>query len=271
MELRDGDRTFGGTIAQIYERHLVPLLFEPYAQLLAERVAVRRPTRVLEVAAGTGVLTRAMRSRLPSSVAIVATDLNQAMLDQAIAIGTAGPVEWQQADALALPFPDASVDVIACQFGAMFFPDKTRAFAEARRVLAPDGVLVFSVWDQLETNEFADTVTAALAAQCPLDPPTFLRRVPHGYFDRGVIAADLAAAGFSAAPNIETIAARSRAASARDVALAYCHGTPLRTELEMRSNDLSTLTRRAEDALTARFGHGTVDGRMQAHLISVRR
>lgn len=270
MDPREADRAFGATIAQVYESHLVPLLFEPYAATVAERLAELQPTRVLEIAAGTGVLTRALCSRLPASVEIVATDLNQAMLDRAIAVGTSRPVQWRQADAMALPFGDATFDVVVCQFGAMFFPDKRRAFAEARRVLAPGGTFLFSVWDRIEENEFAETVTAALASQFPHDPPSFLRRTPHGYFDQPTIAADVLGAGFAAHTTFVTVSARSRAASARDAAVAYCEGTPLRTEIEARTGvDLAEATRRAEDALARRFGGGIVDGKMQAHVILV--
>ena len=139
------DTAFAGSIPQFYERHLVPLIFAPYASDLAARVASRAPSRVLEIAAGTGVVTRALASLLPASTVIVATDLNQAMLDQAKSIGTSRPVEWRQADAMQLPFPDASFDIVVCQFGAMFFPDKPAAFAQARRVLRNGGAFLFNV------------------------------------------------------------------------------------------------------------------------------
>ena len=202
MSEASADKKFTGAIPQLYEAHLVPLIFEFYAADLAARVASRAPERVLEVAAGTGVVTRALARSLPARCAIVATDLNQAMLDQAAALGAARPVEWRQADALALPFEDRSFDAVACQFGAMFFPDKPRAFAEARRVLRPGGVFVFSVWDSLEHNELARAVSEAVAALFPDDPPAFLARTPYAYFARAAIERDLAAGGFSAAPRI---------------------------------------------------------------------
>ncbi|HEY6137275.1 MAG TPA: methyltransferase domain-containing protein, partial [Thermoanaerobaculia bacterium] len=178
-----GDRGFHGSIPQLYEAYLVPLIFEPYAADLAQRLAAHPPARLLEVAAGTGVATRSLASVLPESTAIVATDLNQPMLAMAAATGTSRPVEWRQADAMQLPFADAAFDAVACQFGAMFFPDKARAFSEIRRVLRPGGVFLFSVWDRIEDNEFADDVTNALAALFPAHPPRFLARTPHGYHD----------------------------------------------------------------------------------------
>jgi ubiquinone/menaquinone biosynthesis C-methylase UbiE len=270
MDLREEDRAFGARIAEGYDTLLVPLLFEPYAVLVAERVAKLRPARVLELAAGTGALTRALSDRLPSTTAIVATDLNQAMLDRAIGIGTSRPVQWRQADALDLPFADASADVVVCQFGSMFFPDKPRAFAEARRVLSPGGTLFVTVWDTIETNELAAIVDAAVAAEFPDDPPSFMQRTPHGYGDPAVVAADLFAGGLEAPAVVETLTARSIAASARVVAEAFCEGTPLRSEIEARVGpDVSSVTRSAEIALAQRFGSGEIDAKMQAHLLSV--
>src|SRR5687767_3198554 len=130
MVSRDTDKAFAGSIPKLYDTYLVPLIFEPYAVDLANRLASRSLTRVLEIAAGTGVVTRALVSVLPEHVSIVATDLNQSMLDQASAVGTRRPVEWRQADAMRLPFPDATFDAVVCQFGVMFFPEKSRAFTE---------------------------------------------------------------------------------------------------------------------------------------------
>lgn len=266
------DTRFAGSIPELYDSQLVPMIFATYAADLAKRVAARAPSRVLETAAGTGAVTRAMALVLPADTEIVATDLNQPMLDRAAATGTARPVTWQLADAASLPFDDASFDVVVCQFGAMFFPDKPRAFAEARRVLRRGGMLLFNVWDGMEENEFAHTVTTALAGLFPSDPPRFMARTPHGYFDRQVIARDLADAGFSAPPSFETIAARSRAASARVVALAYCQGTPLRNEIEARAGaSLEEATTAAGNALAQRFGSEALDGKIQAHVIAVAR
>ncbi len=170
-----------------------------------------------------------------------------------------------------LPFDDETFDVVVCQFGVMFFPDKARAFAEARRVLTPGGVFLFNVWDRIEANEFADTVTTALTSLFPGNPPRFMARVPHGYFDGTKIAQDLAAAGFTASPRIDTIAARSRAESARIPAIAFCQGTPLRSEIEALDASLAAVTDVAEAAIARRFGRGPVDGGIQAHVIGIGR
>jgi SAM-dependent methyltransferase len=263
------DSTFAGSIPQIYDQYLVPLIFEPYAIDLASRVALLAPANILELAAGTGVVTRRLALELPASVAITASDLNQPMLDQAAAIGTNRPVLWRQADATQLPFADASFDAVVCQFGVMFFPDKPRAFAEARRVLRPGGAFIFSVWDRIESNEFALAVTDALAAMFPANPPRFMARVPHGYHDAATIRNDLAAGGFTLAAAIETVGARSRAASARIPAIAYCHGTPLRGEIDTRDPArFDEATAAVESALAAKFGTAAVDGRIQALVVT---
>ena len=264
------DKVFSGSIAKLYETHLVPLIFAPYAADVASRLAARPPARVLEIAAGTGVVTRRLASELGAGTSIVATDLNQAMIDLAAAVGTTRPVEWRQADAMRLPFGDEAFDAVVCQFGVMFFPDKAKAFAEARRVLRPGGTFIFNAWDRIEENEFADTVTAALATLFPKDPPRFRARTPHGYHDRATIERDLASGGFAATPTIETIAARSKASSARSPAIAYCQGTPLRTEIEARgASRLAEATDLAEKAIAGRFGSGAVDGRIQAHVVTI--
>jgi SAM-dependent methyltransferase len=270
MSNHQSDKAFTGSIAALYESHLVPLIFEPYAAGLANRLASRPMTRVLEIAAGTGVVTRSLASVLSESVVIVATDLNQPMLDQAAAIGTKRPVQWRQADAMQLPFEDGVFDAVVCQFGAMFFPDKAKAFSEARRVLRPGGVFIFNVWDRIEDNEFADAVTTAVAALFPADPPRFLARTPHGYADQATIGRDLAMGGFAAVPQISTVAARSRAVSCRVPAVAYCQGTPLRNEIEARdAARLGEATDVAAEALAQRFGRGAVDGKIQAHIVAV--
>ncbi|MDO8631092.1 MAG: class I SAM-dependent methyltransferase [Phycisphaerales bacterium] len=192
--------------------------------------------------------------------------------DKAFALGTKRPVGWRQADAMQLPFPDGMFDAVVCQFGVMFFADKSKAFSEARRVLGPGGVFIFNVWDRIQENEFADTVTTALEAMFPEDPPRFLARTPYGYYDRPTIERDLANGGFIASPEITTVAARSRARSARVPAIAYCEGTPLRSEIEARDGSrLGEATDTAAEAITRRFGREEVDGKIQAHIVTIER
>ena len=270
MSTHDSDKVFAGSVPEIYQTQLVPLIFEPYAADLALRLSSRNVKDVLEVAAGTGVVTRALAAALPQSIAIVATDLNQAMLDQAAKHPIARPVTWRQADAMQLPFGDATFDAVVCQFGAMFFPDRAKAFAEVHRVLRPGGVYLFNVWDRIEDNEFADEVTRALAAMFPQNPPRFLARTPHGYHDRATIERDLRAGGFTLPAEIAVVAARSRADTPRIPAMAYCQGTPLRGEIEaLDKARLNEATDRAAQAIAKRFGNGMVEGKIQALVVSV--
>src|ERR1051326_5415496 len=177
------DRIFRGSIPALYDQCLGPMIFAPYADDLASRLADIRSGRVLETAAGTGVLTRALVSALPEGVSIDATDLNQPMLDHASEQLAPRRVTWRQADAQTLPYPDGVFDAVVCQFGVMFFPDKPQAFSEAYRVLKPGGRFLFNVWDRIEENEFADIVVKSVAALFPHDPPIFLARTPHGHHD----------------------------------------------------------------------------------------
>ena len=264
------DTAFAGSIPEFYDRFMVPLIFECYARDMARRVAALRPQRVLEAAAGTGAVTRAMSAALPDTE-IVATDLNQAMIDHAAARQpSAHRVQWQQADALALPFADARFDAVVCQFGAMFFPDKIKGYDEARRVLKPGGTYLFSVWDRIADNEFADVVTETLARMFPDDPPRFLVRTPHGYHEPDRIRDELKAAGFRDIA-IDGVDDTSDAASPRDPAVAYCHGTLLRNEIEARApGGLARATDAATQALAERFGTGAVSGRIRALMITAR-
>jgi ubiquinone/menaquinone biosynthesis C-methylase UbiE len=270
--MASSDKLFAGSIPEIYDRLMVPLIFEPYARDLAARLANFKPQDVLETAAGTGVLTRAIASKLAANVRIVATDLNQPMLDHAAAkMNPEARIIWRQADALALPFEDQSFDAVVCQFGAMFFPDKVLGYTEARRVLKPGGHFLFNVWDEISENEFADVVTAALATVFPQDPPRFMARTPHGYHDVAKLREELTAAGF-ASVSIETRGDVSKAPSPRDPAIAYCQGTPLRNEIEARGPPgLEAATQACTQALALRFGNGAVEGRIRAHVITATR
>jgi ubiquinone/menaquinone biosynthesis C-methylase UbiE len=268
--MRETDRIFSGSVPALYDRYLGPLIFEPYAVDLAERVAKIGAKNLLEVAAGTGIATRALAHSLPKRVAIVATDLNQPMLDFAAARSDPR-ITWRQADALKLPFEDGSFDLVVCQFGMMFLPDKPAAYREALRVLQPAGRFVFSVWDRIEENEVAHAVAEGVAALFPKDPPRFLARTPYGYHDSNQIRSELQSAGFRCIA-VEAIQYRSRADSHRDPAIGFCQGTPLRNEIEARdSSRLTEATDAAAASVAARFGIGPINGKMQAHLITAAR
>jgi SAM-dependent methyltransferase len=246
-----------------YDEYLVPAVFRPYADDLGARVARYRPQAVLELAAGTGVLTRTMTERLPDA-RITATDLNVAMVDVgSVRVPTA---TWRQADAMQLPFEDATFELVACQFGVMFFPDRPAAYTEVARVLTPGGQFLFNSWGPLATHDVETAVMSALGEAFPDDPPSFLARVPHGYHDRDRLAADLSAAGFGRI-SIETIELECRASSAADLARGYCRGTPLRPEIEARG-DVDEAAQAVTTELVRRFGAGPVVGHMSALVVS---
>jgi SAM-dependent methyltransferase len=246
-----------------YDEHLVPAVFQPYADDLASRVARHQPPVVLELAAGTGVLTQSMTALLPGTQ-ITATDLNVAMVD--VGSTKVPSATWRQADAMQLPFEDETFDLVACQFGVMFFPDRPAAYAEVARVLRPGGHFLFNCWGPLATHDIETAVIAILAECFPDDPPSFLARVPHGYHDPDLVASDLTTAGFGGI-HLETVELDCTGRSAADLARGYCRGTPLRPEIEARG-DLEATTDAVASALERRFGSGPVVGRMSALVVS---
>ena len=261
------DVAFSGSIPQIYDRFLAPLLFNAYAQDIARRAAELAPQQILETAAGTGLATLAILEKVPAAH-LVATDLNQAMLDVAAKKIASPDVQFRAADAQSLPFPDATFDAVICQFGMMFLPDRGAGCREARRVLKPGGHFVFNVWDRLDRSPVAQTVAKAVAGLFPDDPPSFFSRVPWGYSDTARIDEDVRAGGFEDV-DIETVQERSRAGSPREAAIGLCQGTPLRAEIEARG-DLQHATEVAEAALASAFGTGPIDQPMSAHVIIAR-
>ena len=268
MAMLEADKVFAGSIPENYDRYMVPLIFAPYAADLAQRAAALSPSAVLEIAAGTGVVTRALAPKLSPGATYTVTDLNQPMLDYAASRQVPDSrISWRQANAMALPFANAAFDLVCCQFGAMFFPDRSVAYREAKRVLKPGGHFLFNVWDRIEENIFADDVTNALARMFPNDPPRFMARTPHGYHDTALIRSDLESAGFSRVA-IETKAEQSRASSPRIPAVSYCQGTLLRNEIEARApGKLEAATDYAAVAIAEKHGSGAVAAKIQAHII----
>lgn len=258
------DKAFTGSVAALYESHMVPMLFAPYAAEMAQRVAAHPTRDLLEIAAGTGAVTAELLRQLPGANSIIATDLNQAMLDVAATKLGDSRLQFRSCDAQNLPFADASFDAVVCQFGAMFFPDRLAAYREARRVLREGGTYFLSVWDDLESNPFAAVVHEAVAGCFPDNPPGFFRRTPHGYFDVAAITATLREAGFTSVRS-ERLALPCRAPSAAHVAHAFCQGTPLRNEIEARAPErLGEVTGVAAVALRKAFGDGPVVTTMRA-------
>ena len=267
--MAEADRAFTGSIPEIYDQLMVPLIFTPYARDVTERLVKLKPRNILETAAGTGVVTRAMAAKLPADAHITVTDLNQPMLDRAKThLADDRRITWAQVDAQALPFDDQAFDVVVCQFGVMFFPDKAKGYSEARRVLRAGGTFLFTVWDRLSENAFVDEIGATLAKVFPDDPPTFMARTPHGHYDMDKIRGELGAAGFVDI-KVEAIAHMAKAKSPRDVATAYCQGTPVRAEIEARDKaGLERVTGIVTEAVARKFGSGAVEGAIRAYVIS---
>jgi SAM-dependent methyltransferase len=251
---------------EVYDRCLGPALFAPPARYLAGMAAGLAPRAVLELAAGTGILTAELVRALPAAN-VTATDLNPDMVSWAAR--TVPAATWLVADAKTLEFADASFDLVACQFGVMFFPDKPAAFAEVARVLRPGGTLLFDVWDTVDTTTVTATLTAALADVLPDETPDFVTRIPHGYHDPGRIRADVEAGGL-VVDALERVVLRGTGASAGVVAEGFCRGTPLRFALERR-DDLETLTVAVAGRMTARLGTGPVEGELGAIVVSAHR
>ena len=259
--MSDVDRRWVGSMPEAYDRWLAPTVFRPFAVELARRISARRPRRILELAAGTGVLTRELLAAGPGDV--TATDLNDAMVE--FGRRQVPEATWQRADALDLPYDADRFDVVACQFGVMFFPDKPAAFAEARRVLGPEGSLVFSTWATVDRHDFAAALVAGLERAFPDDPPPFLAAVPYGYADLDIVLADVRAGGFERLA-AETVTLEGQAASAADVAAGFCTGTPLGAEIEARG-DLAGVAALLTEEMESRLGSGPVTGRMTAHVV----
>jgi SAM-dependent methyltransferase len=244
--------SFVGSIPEQYDRHLGPVIFEPYAADLAARLSLAPGARVLEVACGTGIVTRRLLAALPADGRLVATDLNPPMIDWARSRLPADPrLELKPADAQALPFADASFDVVVCQFGVMFFPDKPLAMREARRVLAPGGRLVFNVWGTLAENPFGRIAHGTIGGFFTSDPPQFYN-TPFGWADEGVIRATVAGAGFSDV-RVDTVEAPVSAESAADFAIGLVRGNPVLLAIQERGVDPEAVTRAVAEALVA-FG-----------------
>ncbi|MBB2753328.1 UNVERIFIED_ORG: ubiquinone/menaquinone biosynthesis C-methylase UbiE [Rhizobium aethiopicum] len=245
---------FDQGVAELYQALLVPILFEPYAAEMAIVADRSKPGSVLELAAGTGALTRALRATLDPPTEIVATDLSQAMIDIGAPSVTMSRTHWMHADAQNLPFAPEMFDLVICQFGAMFFPDKVKAYGEAQRVLRGKGRFLFSTWDSLAANDFASCVDECLAELFPSDPPDFLRRLPYSYFDPGPIKAQMSSAGFESV-TCDRLQLTAVAATAHDVAAAFCQGTPLRGEIEWRAPErMSEIVEEVAGRMEARHG-----------------
>jgi ubiquinone/menaquinone biosynthesis C-methylase UbiE len=260
------DRVWADSMPDAYADGLEAPVFAPFAAELARRAAATTPRRVLEIAAGTGMVTRALADALPGTD-LLATDLNPAMVGHGAR--RESRARWEQADAAHLPVADGSVDLVVCGFGVMFFPDRPAAYSEVRRVLTPGGRFLFTSWDEVKTHAFADALGAGLRAAFPTDPPAFLEAVPHGYTDPARIRDDLAEAGFTDV-DLERVVRTGVAPSAAAVAVGFCTGTPLRAQIADRGEPAAAV-RTVRDTMTALLGTGEVRGEMAAYVVEARR
>jgi ubiquinone/menaquinone biosynthesis C-methylase UbiE len=261
------DLVFKGSMPAFYDRYLQPALGGAYVPETVMRVKALAPRRLLETACGTGAVTYAIADAMPG-IEIVATDISEAMIDFAKGKRPGGDIVWHQADAQRLAFPDASFDVVVCQLGVMFFPDKVQGMREARRVLRPGGRFLFTVWDSLDRNELQRLCAEAVAGMFPDDPPTYTRRIPFGYHDHAVIAAQLRDAGFTDV-QIDTVRKTHAPESARDFAIGTCQGGGLRGEIEKRDpGALERATDVVTQALERRFGSGPIRSEGQVLMVA---
>jgi ubiquinone/menaquinone biosynthesis C-methylase UbiE len=259
----DRNVVFAGDIPENYDRYLGPVIFEPYAEDLVSRLKGRKFERVLEVACGTGIVTRRLCDTLPTSTEIVATDLNPDMFEFAKAKFKQGEnVRWQQADASALPFPDASFDAVVCQFGFMFVPDKAAAMRESHRVLRSGGVFLFNVWDSFAANPFAEIAHTTIASFFDRDPPKFYQ-IPFSLHDPKVVRELLQNASFEKIESLSE-AKPCRSASAKDFAAGLVRGNPIGGEAEERGVNPETLIDAVSKRLAERFGAAPFESTMRA-------
>jgi ubiquinone/menaquinone biosynthesis C-methylase UbiE len=248
------DTKFVGSIPEKYDAHLGPMLFEPYAADFVRRLALPHGCSVLELACGTGILTRRILAALPEGGRLTATDLNPPMLEKAGSrVGEDPRLQWRTADAMQLPFPDASFDLVASQFGVMFFPDKLAALREASRVLKPGGQLAFSVWDSTRRNSYVEVTEAAVARFFPDNPPTFFH-IPFGYHDQGAIRLAMGKAGFSEV-RVEEVPFKGTSPSAWNAAIGLVEGCPLIVGIQERGvSDPRPIVQAVASDLAAKFG-----------------
>ena len=257
--------SFTGSIPEIYDAHLGPMLFEFPAKDLANRVKdkISAESKVLEVACGTGISTHYLREALPQNVHITATDLNPAMLDFAKnKHANLSGVTFEIADALSLPFDDQVFDAVICQFGIMFFPDKSKGLSEMARALKPGGILAFNVWDSMEQNRSVALAHETITSFFEIDPPQFLT-TPFGFYDIDHIKSLITQTGFT---NIEShiVSETVEGLDATHIAKGFVEGNPGVIEINERATvEVSLVTKATADALEKAYGSSPLEVKFQ--------
>jgi ubiquinone/menaquinone biosynthesis C-methylase UbiE len=267
--MSEANARFVDTIPEIYDRHLGPVIFEPYAADLARRVTVHADGSVLETACGTGILTQRLRAHLSPAVCLVATDLNEPMIEYArTKLSGVEQINWQQADAAILPFPAASFAAVVCQFGLMFVPDKQAALREARRVLAEGGLLAFNVWDSFEHNPFGRIAHETIGGFFPDDPPNFYQ-VPFGFHNPDVLRRLLADNGFGQV-ELESVTLEARSTSAKSFAVGLVKGNPVSIAIQEHSVPFDPIVEAVATALVRVGGDNPFRSTMRALVVTAR-
>lgn len=236
-----------------YDEELAPVTFGPFAADLVARIPRDLPGPVLELACGTGAVTRPLRQHLEPSVPLVATDLSPSMLEYARGRSAGVPgLSWRQADVQSLPFEDAGFAAVVCGFGFMFAPDRQAALREARRVLVPGGRLFFTVWDRIEDNPHGLANAEVIEGLFPGDAQMKFR-LPYEMHDEGLLHALLAAADFREV-RIETRRIAIHGADPRAIASGQLRGTPRSALLVERGVALEDAIDKVTAALVAQGG-----------------
>jgi SAM-dependent methyltransferase len=262
------DRLPSNAMLAVCDRHFAPSVLSPFADDLARRLSRFNNGPLLEIAAGTGVLTQAIASALSAGLTLIATDPAQDIVEHAMQKPGMARVIWQQADPLALPFADATFGIVACLTGVATLASPVQAFKQVRRVLKPGGRFVFSVPGNIRHNPVASCLQAALNDSFPDTPPRFIADGLHGYANNEIIDDDLTEAGFTDAI-YTTVELPFAVASARDIAIGYCLGTLVRADLEQRTaGNIEPILHAATLALEQRFGAGVIQSTMRAHVVS---